>query len=75
MVAYSSILAWENPIERRAWQATVHGVIKSDTTERLTLTFNNARHLCCLELKQNPGTELRSWGKNPGFRINQRTGT
>ena len=25
----SSILAWENPISRGAWQATVHGVAKS----------------------------------------------
>ena len=33
MATHSSILAWENPIERGAWQATVHGVIKSDTTE------------------------------------------
>ena len=33
MATHTSILAWENPIERGAWQATVHGVIKSDTTE------------------------------------------
>ena len=37
MATHSSILAWENPIERGAWQATVHGVIKSDTTEWLML--------------------------------------
>ena len=40
-----------------------------------TFTFNSARHLCCLELEQNPGIGLRSWGKNPGSRINQGTGT
>ena len=29
MATHSSILAWENPISRGAWQATVHGVAKS----------------------------------------------
>ena len=27
--AHSSILAWQIPIDRGAWQATVHGVAKS----------------------------------------------
>ena len=31
MATHSSILAWENPIDRRAWWATVHGVAKSKT--------------------------------------------
>ena len=26
MEIHSSILAWENPMDREAWQATVHGV-------------------------------------------------
>jgi len=26
MATHSSILAWENPMDRGAWQATVHGV-------------------------------------------------
>ena len=29
MAAHSSILAWENPMDRGAWQAIVHGVTKS----------------------------------------------
>ena len=33
MATHSSILTWENPVDRRAWRDTVHGVAKeSDTT-------------------------------------------
>ena len=33
MATHSNILAWGNPLDRGAWQATVHGVAKeSDTT-------------------------------------------
>ena len=31
MATHSSIIAWENPIERGAWQTTVHGVTESWT--------------------------------------------
>ena len=31
MATHSSILAWRIPIDRGAWQATVHGVTKSWT--------------------------------------------
>ena len=31
MVAHFSILAWRNPMDGEAWQATVHGVAKSWT--------------------------------------------
>ena len=31
MTTHSSILAWNIPIDRGAWQATVHGVAKSWT--------------------------------------------
>ena len=31
MVTHSSILAWRIPMDRGAWQATVHGVTKSQT--------------------------------------------
>ena len=31
MATHSSILAWRIPMDRGAWQATVHGVIKSQT--------------------------------------------
>ena len=30
---HSSILAWRIPMDRGAWQATVHGLTESDLTE------------------------------------------
>ena len=31
MAIHSSILAWKNPMDQGAWQATIHGVAKSQT--------------------------------------------
>ena len=31
MATHSSILAWRIPMDRGAWQSTVHGVTKSQT--------------------------------------------
>ena len=33
MAAHSSILAWRIPMDRGAWRATVHGVLKSRTEQ------------------------------------------
>ena len=33
VATHSSFLAWRIPMDRGGWQATVHGVTKSDTTE------------------------------------------
>ena len=38
MATYFSILAWRIPVDRGAWQATVHGVAELDTIEQLTLS-------------------------------------
>ena len=31
MATHSRILAWKIPMDRRAWQATIHGVTKNQT--------------------------------------------
>ena len=36
LTTHSSILAWKIPTGRGAWRATVPGLTKSDTTERLS---------------------------------------
>ena len=36
MATHSSVLAWKILMDRGAWQATVHGVAKSDRTELLS---------------------------------------
>ena len=33
MAIHSSILVWRIPVDRGAWQATVHGVTKSETRQ------------------------------------------
>ena len=44
MTTHSSILAWRIPIDRGAWQATVHGGHKqSDTTKRLGIAHQYNR--------------------------------
>ena len=46
----------ENPVDRGTWQATVHGVEKSDTTKRLisSLSVTELRflNLNCTEFKR-----------------------
>ena len=47
MATHSSILAWRIPLDRGAWQATVHGVRKeSDRTEQLSTVAGILSFLC-----------------------------
>ena len=39
MATHSSILAWRIPMDRGAWQATVHGVTKSQTLSVHAFTY------------------------------------
>ena len=47
MTTLSSILAWENPMDRGVWQATVHEVAESRTLLK-RLTQHTAHHLVYL---------------------------
>ena len=54
MATYSSILAWENPMDRGAWQAIVHGVPETGTTVRLNTHAPQRSHFLIFYL----------WGKS-----------
>ena len=52
----------------RAWQATVHGVAKSDMTERLTLAWTRRYYHVTEEMKaQNFSDPELKFQKNPLF--------
>ena len=69
MATHSSVLAWKISMDRGAWWATVHGVIESDTTEQLTLTYlftwDKTTSLSGLILLRNfGGKEVPVWHKD-----------
>ena len=46
MVTHSSILAWKNPMDKAAWRATVHGVVKSRMQlSTCELSWPDIRHI------------------------------
>ena len=46
MATHSSILAWRIPMDRGAWQATVHGVTGLDMTEQLNTQCKKLMSSC-----------------------------
>ena len=50
MAAHSSIVAWEIPMDRGAWQATVHGVTKESDNVATKPTANPAV-FCVLDMR------------------------
>ena len=68
MATHSSVLAWRIPMERGAWQATVHWVAKSHT--RLS-DFNSLHFLRGSVVKNSPASagdtsSIPELGKSPG---------
>ena len=57
METHSSILVWRTPLNRRAWQATVHEVTELHMTEWLTMAHSNPLQYSCLG---NP-TDRGAW--------------
>ena len=59
MATYSSILAWRIPMGRGAWLTIVHGVTKSDMTERLsTAQHTSSVTYPCMTLGKSPKPQL-----------------
>ena len=58
MATHSSVLAWENPMDRGALQATVHGIAKSRTQlSDFTFTF----HFHALEKEMATHSSVLAW--------------
>ena len=53
MATHSSILAWRIPMDRGAWQTTVHGVTESDATEPLSTEHSKSFSRQVSILKRN----------------------
>ena len=56
MATHSSILYLENPMNRGAWLATVHGLAKElDMTEQLSNNKSTSRHILSCPLSPSTG--------------------
>ena len=71
MATHSSTLAWKNPMDGGAWQASVHGVVKSRTRlSDFTFTF----HFPALEKEMATHSSVLAWripgmGESGGCRL------
>ena len=57
MATHSSILAWRIPMDRGAWQATVHGVAKRQTR----LSDSAEQHICRWTGLGRPVADVSQW--------------
>ena len=60
IVTHSSILAWENPMDRGAWWATVHGVAKSQTPLSV-LYYRSLLYYRVIQHKRTPYRNIPSF--------------
>ena len=71
MAAHSTILAWRIPMDREAWQATVHEVTNSQTWQQLS-TQHSTKFLK-VPIKLNEAVEVDSnptdWGPYTKWRF------
>ena len=66
MAAHSSHSCLENPMDRGAWRATVHGVTNSQT-QRKQLTRTHAQSLSLIQFFVTPRTPARQAPLSMGF--------
>jgi len=67
MATHSGILAWRIPMDREAWQATVHGVTKSWTwyPNRASLVVQIMKKIC-LQCRRSQFHPIPGLGSSPG---------
>ena len=59
-MATPSVFFLENPVDRGAWQATVHGVTESDMTEHTHRYRSHFYHLCLSSEGERDGEDRGS---------------